>query len=38
MESPMGLVDLALSVGYSALLVGFLVLSYVMVSRPRTRK
>ena len=37
-ESPVGLVDLALSVGYSVLLVGFLVWSYVLVARARTRK
>lgn len=37
-ESPVGMVDLVLSVGYSVLLVGFLVWSYVLVARTRTRK
>lgn len=36
--SPLGLVDIALSVGYSALLVGFLVWSYLSLARARTRK
>jgi hypothetical protein len=37
-NSPLGLVDIVLSVGYSALVLGFLVWSYVLLARARTRK
>ena len=37
-DSPLGALDIALSVAYSALFVGFLVWSYFLVARTRTRK
>jgi hypothetical protein len=36
--SPLGEVDIALSVIYSAVFVGFLIWSYVLIARARTRK
>jgi hypothetical protein len=36
--SPLGEVDIALSVIYSALFVGFLIWSYVLIARARNRK